>query len=399
MRILITSLPGYGHLCPLIPLANALRDAGHAVAVATSARCSDMLARVGLELLPAGPDWHESDFDHEIDGGTGASGGNSPLLNFLYETVHPPMFEALRAHVHAWQPDIVLSNEYEAVGCTVAELERIPFVLASHSARLTLAQRRHSRDFVTRRVRALAGLPAEGAADYAMRWLHLNFTHPDFAVAPSEVTEAANEYSLRAEIHDDFGDPLPDIGHARPTVLCTHGTVYNNNPEILGAIVDACAGQPYRVLLTGGPAFDALSGSSLPDNIAVYPYLPLSRVLPHVDACVTHGGSATLHAILRHGRPSLLIPQGPDHIANGLVCQRLELCRIAVAEAFRGELNGGRENLVASIRGQIRQVLGNPAFRDNCARFRDELLQLPGLPRAVELIEKLHLTGMPVLKT
>ena len=54
MRVLITAQAGHGHFAPLIPLAAALRDAGHDVSFGTSARCRDGLAAHGLELEPGG---------------------------------------------------------------------------------------------------------------------------------------------------------------------------------------------------------------------------------------------------------------------------------------------------------------------------------------------------------
>src|SRR5947208_1235957 len=35
MRVLVSAVPGYGHLQPLLPLATALQAAGHEVAIAT----------------------------------------------------------------------------------------------------------------------------------------------------------------------------------------------------------------------------------------------------------------------------------------------------------------------------------------------------------------------------
>ena len=37
MRVVFASLPAFGHLYPLLPLALACRDAGHEVTVATGA--------------------------------------------------------------------------------------------------------------------------------------------------------------------------------------------------------------------------------------------------------------------------------------------------------------------------------------------------------------------------
>src|SRR5262245_29613039 len=54
MRALFTSSPIASHLHPLLPIARALADAGHEVAVAAPAPLADAVARAGLRHLPAG---------------------------------------------------------------------------------------------------------------------------------------------------------------------------------------------------------------------------------------------------------------------------------------------------------------------------------------------------------
>ncbi|WP_010312116.1 glycosyl transferase [Saccharopolyspora spinosa] len=53
MRIILTSLPYYSHLVPVVvPVAHALRRAGHTVAVATAPYMASELSRHCVEHLP-----------------------------------------------------------------------------------------------------------------------------------------------------------------------------------------------------------------------------------------------------------------------------------------------------------------------------------------------------------
>ena len=54
-RLLFTCRPLSGHYEPLLPLASAARDAGHAVAFATGAPVAERARRDGFDVLPAGP--------------------------------------------------------------------------------------------------------------------------------------------------------------------------------------------------------------------------------------------------------------------------------------------------------------------------------------------------------
>jgi|GEM_PF-1324580 len=405
MRLLITSFPGYGHLCPLIPLAQAASRAGHQVAIATSSRCADLLERAGLTLLPAGPDWHESDFDHDLDLAEDNS-GQTRLMRFLNTVVYPEMVGDVIRHVRAWRPDILLANDYEPVGRSVAELEALPFVAATHNARLSPFMRRTNQALMSVVPRELCGLPAIEEAEYPMRWLHLNFTPQRYAIDHQTAESAANnEYCLRPQIFDAF-EPPDDLeilvqrlrDKREPVVLCTLGTVFNKNPHVLGAVLAACAGQPYQVLLTLGPGFDPALVRDLPPNITVYPQLPLARIVPLVDLCICHGGTSTLLSILEHGKPLLLIPQGADQWLNAAVCNYLRIGISLSGDLHRQLETEAARNREVLIRNSVRTLLEDATYRQQAEMFQGELQQLPDLEYAVAILEKLHLMGMPVLK-
>ena len=54
MRILFTCRPAYGHLFPLLPLANAARAAGHDVVFGTGEALVPKVRDLGFEVHPAG---------------------------------------------------------------------------------------------------------------------------------------------------------------------------------------------------------------------------------------------------------------------------------------------------------------------------------------------------------
>jgi UDP:flavonoid glycosyltransferase YjiC (YdhE family) len=54
MRVLITSISGYGHLQPLLPLAKALSDAHHEVAIATGPELRPRAEAAGFTAFDAG---------------------------------------------------------------------------------------------------------------------------------------------------------------------------------------------------------------------------------------------------------------------------------------------------------------------------------------------------------
>src|SRR3712207_5310710 len=55
MRVLVVSAPLVGHVLPLLPLAGALRDAGHEVVIATGPEAMTAARSGGLEVRDVAP--------------------------------------------------------------------------------------------------------------------------------------------------------------------------------------------------------------------------------------------------------------------------------------------------------------------------------------------------------
>jgi UDP:flavonoid glycosyltransferase YjiC (YdhE family) len=406
MRVLITAQAGHGHFAPLIPLAAALRDAGHDVSFGTSERCRDGLAAHGLELEPCGPAWLESDFGH-------SSEPNNPIADFakfLDAELIPRLLADLEALVRRRRPDVILSNDFEPVGRVIAERAAIPFVLASSGPRLSRAVRDKRHTYALKTARRLGGLPPGGDLDYSLRWLHLCFAPRDWSFSGSiydpmrEHHESANEHGICPRVAD-LGPPYcalpPGTPGARPAVLCTFGTVFNKRAELLRTVIAAIARRAARLVVVLGPGADAAALGSLPGCVELHEQAPVSAFLPQVDYVVTHAGAGTLTALQLHGKPSLLLPQGADQPVNAAACllNGSSVVRFHTLAAITAGVPLPSEPMTeASVAQAFDQLLSDPGYRQRAEQFRASLEALPPLEHAVRLIERLGATRAPVIE-
>jgi UDP:flavonoid glycosyltransferase YjiC (YdhE family) len=97
-----------------------------------------------------------------------------------------------------------------------------------------------------------------------------------------------------------------------------------------------------------------------------------------------HGGSNSLLQALDAGLPMVVVPLIADQFGNGAVASALQVAQVVQL----GELTP------ATIQAAVREVLSNPAYRQNTARLRDEMHALPNIRAAVEIIEGLAAQGL-----
>lgn len=87
------------------------------------------------------------------------------------------------------------------------------------------------------------------------------------------------------------------LPRAMPRVLLFAGTSVDE-PASMTAMTSSIVSEDADVIMTG------TDGAGLPDLVEVAPFVPTARVLPHVDAVVTAGGTGTVLATLAAGLPS-----------------------------------------------------------------------------------------------
>lgn len=344
MRVLFTPYPSVAHLLPIVPLAWAFQSAGHDVRVASHASFAGTIAATGLTPVPLGDaaafeartrdDAPEPKSPEEVLRYADVLGLDADerehwisfyqyLLNPIADYVRLDLPEAadLVEFGRAWRPDLVLWDELFYAGPVAAE------ACGAAHARFMLGP-----DEIAWSLERLAGrreeLAAAGLSDNPLADL---------------VRPLAEFYGL--EVDDDlllgqwtldpmpagFGPPttstalipmryvpysgaetFPQWLHRRPErprVALTLGEStrrfipgdWDRTPKILEAV----AGLDVEVVATLNSL--QLQGlGTIPDNVRVVEWVPLTQLLPTCSAIIHHGGMGSFAASRAFRLPQLV---------------------------------------------------------------------------------------------
>lgn len=389
MRVLVTSTPSYGHFHPLAPLARALANAGHEVAVATGASFAPVVAHAGFRHVPAGFDGDINDVYPQLRTWRGPD-RVAFMRREVFAGLRPRhMLPDLLALAATWPPDLVVREEREYGGCLAAEVLGLPHAAVG----IALGGDRAVPDLIAPPLdahRAAHGLPPDPDLAMPYRYLTLrpfppSFQDPALPVAPT------TRY-LRPLLGDRSGpEELPPWVAAlpdRPVVYVGLGTVFNQ-PAIFRAVIAGLRDEALTLIVTVGRDQDPADYGPQPDNVHVERYIPLSLLLRHCDLAVTNGGSGTLTAALAHGLPVVVVPITADQPENAARCAALGLGHVVAPADLTPE----------TARHAVLAVLGDPGYGAAAARLRAEIDALPGPEHAVALLERLAAERQPIVQS
>lgn len=384
MRALFTCLPGFGHFNPLVPLARALARSGHDVAFATAADFCPRVERAGFNAFPAGLSMtaqiaQAADLYPEAGLPPGKDRFERFVPKMLAGVAAPARADDLVPLVERWAPDVLVHDEAEFAAPVAAEVSGLPWASSS---------------VVLRRPLAMARLAAEALEPVCNRWgvdlgphaglyryLHLDACPP--SLQDPLIDDIATAALLRntEDLDTADGDILPpwiaDLAPV-PTVYATLGTVFNREPRVFAALLDGLSRSPVNVIATIGHDNDPATLGPQPPNVHLERYIPLSLLLPHLDAVATQGGTSILPA-LGAGLPLLVLPQGADQFHNAEACVRAGVGRQLLAE----ELNAD------AVYAEIRLLLESPVLRGNAQRVQGEFEAMATPAGGVGLLERL----------
>jgi UDP:flavonoid glycosyltransferase YjiC (YdhE family) len=391
MRALLTVQPSVGHLHPLVPVARALVDAGHEVAVCSAASFRPEVEAFDLDHIDAGLDWLMSDQSTwrafppmPPPGPEFAQFAVTTLADITTRRMVPDLLAIART----WSPDLIVREGMEYGGCLAAERLGLPHASVAGNAyaavdspeiRYFPGNRRMVAEPLARH-REEVGLPPDPETLMPFRHLHLCFTPPawDGPSAP----RPPNARFLR---HTDTVPPgarLPDWVERlpdRPTVLASLGTVFNKTPGVLEAIVSALGEEPVNLIVAIGRDQDPGRFGPQPDHVRLEPYVAQPLLLARCDAFVTHGGFNSVKEALGAGVPMVVVPITADQPYSAERCADLGV----------GRTVGADDRSPEAIRDAVRQVLTEVSYRKSARAFQAEIRALPGPEQMVGLLEAL----------
>lgn len=344
MKIVFASLPAYGHLYPLLPLALACADAGHDVVVATGPPFLDALpvrtARGIADVVL-----------HDIEQETfrnhpGIEPGAEFAAWMFGETTVRHVVPALREVVERERPDLVVHEVFDIGGAVVAAEAAVRAVAFGLGQWLPPFRRFYEI------AGADPGMPG-GYLDMMPTALQNPAPLPDTRQVIRPVPWAPSMPSWE-----------PPSGR---TVYVTLGTVAYGAVEVLRRAVLETAAHDVDVLVAVGPEGDPALLGELPPNVRLERFVPQADVFAHVDLVVHHGGAGTMLGTAAAGLPQLILPQGADQHFNAA----------AVTRAGAGLALTNEEQTPGAIESAVTRLLADGPERATSQALAKEIASMP----------------------
>ncbi len=415
MKLGFLSLPLAGHLNPMMALARKLQARGDEPIFFGIPDCGPAAAAAGLQFVSYAEEEYPRGSVARIWGPIASMHGIE-VMRYAMGTIHPPFLETAYCRLpgklrEAGVEAVVLDAAFEKVELVALSLG-LPYVQIWNilppdytDATPPIVLSLPYEDTPEARARNRAGLQEFGGLFAAVQpvvqayarqsGLEIDWSNPGATASNLAIlAQCPKEFELpgvprppyfhyTGPFSDGAGrEPIPfpwDRLDGRPLVYASLGTLVNDHPQLHRAILGAAAEMPeiQMVFSVGGNSTPEELGL-IPANAVLVPHAPQGELLKRAALCITHGGLNTTLDALAEAVPLVAVPIGYDQpgvatrIAHHGVGEFLTLDRATP------------ENLLALMK----QVLGQPGYRDKARAMQHTIAQAKGLDRAAELVRQ-----------
>jgi UDP:flavonoid glycosyltransferase YjiC (YdhE family) len=384
VRVLFTTSPGIGHVFPTIPIAHALRAAGHEVLYALGGNVA-MAAGAGMPVADTAPDVDFVPIFREF-GSIQQQSRNQQQIGIqdddnarlqrvarLFARVSEVTVDATVEVAGAWQPDLVVYSPLQGAGPLVAAKLGVPAVA-------------HGLGFAS--VTALGDTLRDELSDsYDKHGVRELPTTAALSVAPPSMLGSGGEndaWPMRYVPYNG-GGVLPDWVLSqpdRPRIAVTLGTAVPHMSGVngLAPLLAAAGAADVEVVLALGEV-DAAGLSDIPDNVRLcQEWIPLGALLRTCVGAIHHGGAGTTLTTLDAGIPQLVVPHGADQHIN--------------AGAVRARGAGDTAELPTMTPKDFDRLLTDEAMRTAATEVRAEMTTMPAPSELVPRLVALAASGL-----
>ena len=401
MRVLFTCHGAAPHLYPMVPLAWALRTAGHEVRIASQTRILDQIVHTGLPAveIAGAPQWTEAERRETItaiytQGPWPVDWGLDPAalsdeqrtyLEFIGRRMlrtAEAMVDELTAFALRWRPELIVYDAICFAGAVVAARLGVPGVrhlcgtVAMPRIELT-ASGEPLPEYV--RLFEARGLPVVLTADAVVDPTPVSMRlHSD----PSWLGMRYVPYNGPGIAPGWAGAPA-----GRPRVCVTWG-------HTAATALGQAAVKPFRDAIDAITELDvdilAVSTAEQLEQLGALPAgaraaasVPLHRILTGCDVLVQQGGDGTTLTGAALGVPQLAISRKPDaEVAPG------RLAGVGAGIHLRHQELRDDPAAAQVVRDAVAKLLADPGYRDAARRLRAEIERQPPPAALVSVLER-----------
>ncbi|QVJ02396.1 activator-dependent family glycosyltransferase [Nocardiopsis eucommiae] len=410
MRVLIAAYSEKTHFYNLVPIAWALRTAGHEVRVVSQPSLTSTIVEAGLTAVAVGRDHSfmevmESKEEDEGWADRVTSVMTDPentdwegLYDFFedatvnsFRTFNDGWVDELVEYAREWRPDLVLWEAFTFAGAVAARVVGAAHVRVLWGADV-LTRARH------RFVSLLEKRSPEDRSDPLGEWLgeilgRYGHTFDEEIVTGQRVLDQApTSMRLPDQAHTVPVRYVPYNGPAevpswllepprKPRVCVTAGMSMRNFfgfDMIPLEILQPFADLDVEVVATLVPGEGGVP--DLPPNVRLVDFVPMNALLPTCSAVVHIGGAGVVSTALLHGVPQLTLVPG---LWDTVVRAR------ALRDNGAGLLLMPGEDSPEAVRDNVRRLVEEPSFREAAELLRQEVLSQPTPNDVVPLLEEL----------
>ncbi len=389
----VLNLPEHGHMNATLPVVAELVRRGERVVYFATDPWRGAIEATGAQYVRYG--------DHDAFVPPPHTGGLYSVMAFLASIAEELLPSVLR-RLHDERPDYLLVDSMCAWGqyahaitgtpavtlasvfvpnealVTVPQMVREAYGAAPKETLLTAIEALDRYLTTTRRIdRAHGTLSPDIVGFFAGRQpLNIVFTSRQFHLRGEAYDTAYKFVGPSIDARSGTG-PLPfTIRGDRPLIYISLGTIFNEQPRLYRACIDAFRDGAYEVVLSTGARVDRAALGPIPDHVTVRESVPQLAVLERASLFLTHGGMNSVNEALWFGVPLIVHPQhGDQHL---VAARAVELG--AGVQLGRDQVDPRR------IRELAEQVLGDPSYREAAAQIRGSLRAGGGPRRAANAI-------------
>ncbi|MEU0811549.1 activator-dependent family glycosyltransferase [Streptomyces sp. NPDC005970] len=416
MRVLFVTFPWKTHLYLTVPMAWALRTAGHDVHVASSPEFTDVITGTGLTAVAAGSGPSLQEKGDLIIQRAARSGMVLPTVDYareeqltwenlkafhtvfamIMEAANDSMVDDLVAYCRSWKPDLVVWESMSYAGSVAAAAAGVPHARMHLAIDVGTPLRQR---FLTVRAQQPPGDREDPVEEWMSKWaskygfdaseelLTGQFTidqMPDSIRSESDVRNVSVRY-----VPHNGPSVIPNWIHEKPPaprVLATFGvsmwSVAGSQPVPVGQIqemLDSVADLDIELMLTLSESIQRKL-KRVPENTRIVNFVPLHAVISSCSAVMHHGGVPAFCGALAHGVPQLMV---------SLTAQDAQIRGQRLEEARAGLWIPPQDMTGPRIREDLVRLLEDPSFRSGAERLRQEMAAQPSPNDVVPELEKL----------